>query len=185
MRSAHPRKKIFFVYMLIIISLLLSTVSPVLGAAPHPGSVKTAERESAVKVNEQQAQTPPQQSADVDDVPIEGSPTLELTMWVRPLDAAPGEVITYAIALRNYGVDPIETIIVEDRMPEGLVYVQKSAEPGLNYDAAAKQLNWQLDVLAAGELQRRTFRARVQGRNMGEEVSNVVSAFVGEHTFDS
>ncbi len=183
------RKALRFFNVLIVVSLLLGAVTPVAGAAERPTSRMAAvERISAAELNEIQTQfesalelvqvlTMPRQGGDV---PMAGPPALELWAWADPNEATPGDVVTYTIALHNYGVDPIESIQVEATLAEGVNYVPSSASAGMDYDPAEKRVTWLVQTLMSGETVRGQYQGRLTGRRLRETVEQLVTAQVGE-----
>ena len=109
------------------------------------------------------------------DLNLDLNLNLGLTLTVDPPWAEPGDVLTFTVVAANPESGPLPGLVLTDTLPDGLIYVQKSAI-GFVYQPAKQQLTWPAGDVAAGAIITGSFQARVQGRAIGETVTNTVTA---------
>lgn len=93
------------------------------------------------------------------------SPLGDSEWSITPRDAQPGDVLTFALGLRNHAPVPLD-VRVTHTLPHGLMPILP-LEGGLEYDAIARRLTWQ-GAPASGERLLVSWQAQwVEGRHHG------------------
>ncbi len=98
-----------------------------------------------------------------------------LTLSAEPVQATPGEVITYSVAITNVADTLLQSVALSDTLPAGLVYVAQSAV-GFTYSPQDRRLVWTIERLEPGQGLRGGFQTRVTALALGELITNTVSA---------
>jgi len=99
-----------------------------------------------------------------EETPVEkSSPVLRLDLSVDQRAGEQGEVLSYSITVGNRGPVEATDVFVRDVLPTEIEYVDGSATAGGRYNAASRELEWNLPKLAAGEelSGKLTFQARL------------------------
>ncbi len=151
--------------LLLTLALLLPTVLPALAPAPSTSALASASTLAAPFTSPLPPPTP---------VPTPEA-RLALTLDASPAWAEPGEVVTFTVTAANTGAAPLAGLTLTDTLPDGLIYVARSAV-GFAYSARAKQLTWQPAAVAAGAVITGSFQARVPGLALGATVTKTVTA---------
>jgi uncharacterized repeat protein (TIGR01451 family) len=149
--------------LLLTLALLLPTVLP--APAPTTSALSFTSTSAAPFTSPLPPPTP---------APLPAT-RLALTLAADPAWAEPGEVITFTVAAANTGDVPLASLTLTDTLPDGLVYVARSAV-GFAYAAREKQLTWQPAPLAASATITGSFQARAQGLALGATVTDTVTA---------
>lgn len=90
-----------------------------------------------------------------------------------------GSVLTYTIGYKNPEAKAA-TVIITDKIPEGLDYVEGSAGEKASYDAKTKTLTWTVENVSSGETGTVSFKASVN-ENAVEKVENKATIQIGNN----
>ncbi len=90
-----------------------------------------------------------------------------------------GSVLTYTIGYKNPEAKAA-TVIITDKIPEGLDYVEGSAGEKASYDAKTKTLTWTVENVSSGEAGTVSFQASVN-ENAVEKVENKATIQIGNN----
>ncbi len=98
-----------------------------------------------------------------DPVSVEvGAPSLTISKSASPLNAQPGDTVTYTISYSNDSPVSASGVTLTDVLPSGLDYVTSSASGGAGFDAGSETLSWNIGSLASGSATvTETFQATV------------------------
>jgi len=108
------------------------------------------------------------------------SPLLSLSKRASTTIAAPDQVVTFTLGAGNSGKAVAQELLLQDSLPEGLVYVADSAA-GAAYDARANQVTWQLKALEPGQAITFSLAAQVTVTE-GQELANVATLSAADAT---
>jgi len=86
--------------------------------------------------------------------------SLDLSLAADPAWAEPGDVVTFTAVAANLASASLPDLTLADTLPDGLVYVEQSAQ-GFEYEPKTGQLTWPAGDLAAGAAITGSFQARV------------------------
>lgn len=109
---------------------------------------------------------PSYQGADITDMATffwapQGAPDFAQTRITSDnADAAPGETVTFTIAVRNSGTEE-SSLIMTDTVPLGLTVLPESITYGGQYDPGSRTIRWEYGVAWPGETGYRSFSAVV------------------------
>lgn len=87
---------------------------------------------------------------------------LSLVLSASPATLTPGQVVTVSLQLANSGDGPLAGVTVNAALPLALAYETALGQPGPAYDPQLRQLTWQVDSLAPGQVLALGYRARVE-----------------------
>jgi uncharacterized repeat protein (TIGR01451 family)/fimbrial isopeptide formation D2 family protein len=100
----------------------------------------------------------------------------------NPATVTPGQVITYTVAVDNSGQADATGVHVSDVVPNGVTYVQGSADlSGGTYDAGSNTVSWTIDV-AKGATTLLTFQAKVPDDATNGTLIDNTATFSNVHT---
>ncbi len=87
-----------------------------------------------------------------------------------------GDIITYIMSVTNNGTGNAIGVEVEDKTPEGLIFLKDSVEGGDQFDIAEDgTITWVVDTLKPGETRTMSFKAKVPETNKNMNWSNIAS----------
>jgi uncharacterized repeat protein (TIGR01451 family) len=104
-------------------------------------------------------------------------PAMTLQKSASAASAAPGERVTFTINYNNAG-GPATGVVITDDVDRGLTDVAPSA--GGTFDAAARQIRWQVGNVAAGAVGSVSFSATVTDAAAGLTLRNIAVADTAE-----
>ncbi len=106
--------------------------------------------------------------AEVDVEPI-GSADLSLAKSVSDASPYTGAAITYTLVVTNSGPDIATRVLVDDSLPEGIIYKSSRASRGA-YNAGANL--WNIDDLPVDEIATLTLTVQVEANQAGNIITN-------------
>ena len=143
-------------------------------------------------VNTAQVVTPgdpnPGNDRSTDKAPVSARVAMSVAKEAFPPQVEIGDVVNYAIRVRNDGEVALSGVVVDDRLPQGFVYQRGSArlDGGPLADPAGApgpQLAFAIDTLSVGATARLTYRVAVgAGAAIGQGVNTAVANAPGGNT---
>lgn len=101
-------------------------------------------------------------------------------------DLQVGEELTYAISYMNTE-ETASDVTITDVLPQGVTYMDGSADNGGSYDAASTTLTWVVKDVAAGASGTVSFKAKVNesALTVSDPVSNTASLTIGKNVYQT
>ena len=98
-----------------------------------------------------------------------------LSLQAKPVQAEPGQVVTYTVTATNAAETVLQDITLTDVLPPGLTYVPDSGW-GFEFDPRKNRLTRQIAEFRPGQTLTGSFQTRVTGLEIGQSVTNTVVA---------